>query len=695
MRPLIFILAIAAFASTSCKPDPKIPKWDTEVLAPLVSSRIDINDILADSSLSVDSDGLLSIVYQNKLASILPDEIIKPLDASFENTIKLADINLGSPSISESISLGELCSNGAPVSQFIVFNNGKKAIIPAFNALYNLPFIVDASSIFQEISLISGNMTLEIYNDLPIALTNVTLNLKNNVSGTMLFQKTIDTIKTNETYTETFSLNGKTIEGELAATLVNLGTPGSGTDSVLIDTSRQIFISLSLDDLVPSSATAIFPDQILANDTNDTEIKTGNAQLTRVQVNSGSIYINTTSTIEDQISLDYSIPGAKLNGQSLSIIENIPPASPTSTSTKNTTMDISGYEIDLTGRPFYSGVYNTFYTILLGRIDSSGNLINLSLQDSVLLHTGIEGLTANEGYGYLGKDTSETNDINKVSLFSQLSKSKFDLEEVIMMVAFENNIGAPIDLRIDEILASTASSSSGISAGNSTDLNWTGLGTIQTIPAATYNVPGVPIPSRLELNLDKSNSNLDELIEVVPNYFKTQLTSYLNGPTPSPDYNQFIFSEYGIDTYLNLEIPLSFSAEDIHLTDSLPFDYFNLDEDGQLQKGVLKLIAKNHFPFGGTVDIFLVNEMGERIGSLQSSDKIAAATVSSTGRVIGELKSILEYPISNEQVSQLKKTTRIVLDIHLNTPENNQKVRLYDTDYLDVTLAGDLTIRTK
>lgn len=694
MKPYISILLLAIFAF-ACKPDPKVPKWDVEALTPLVSSRMDISDILADSNLVVDANGLVSIVYQNKLATILPDDIIRPLSADFDNTIRLKDINLGSPTVKDEISLGTLAKDGTAVGQFIIYNNGQKAIIPGFTSVPKKDFTIDATNIFQTISLITGEMKVEIKNDFPITLTDIDFNLKNQNSGTVLVQKKIDTLKPQQTYSETFSLNGQTIEGKLITKLTSISTPGSGMDSVVIDTSRKIFITVSLDNLVPSSATAIFPDQILANDTADTEIKSGSAELTSVKVKSGSIYLNATSTIEDQISLDYSVPGAKKNGSPFSIIENVPPALSGSTSSKNSSVDITDYIIDLTGRPGYSNIYNTFYTILVGKIDSSGNLINLSLQDSVLIQTGIDALTANEGYGYLGKDTSLANETNEVSLFGNLQNSTIDLEEVKLKLAFVNRIGAPIDIQINQLLSSSSSTTQGINAGNSTDLIWTGLGTVNTIPPATLSSSNTPIASSLELDLDKSNSNLDELVENNPNFFKTSVTSYLNGATAAPDYNQFIFSEYGIDTYLNLEIPMHFSASDIHISDSMTFDYFSLDKDGQLQQGTLKLISKNHFPLGGTVDIFLVNEKGVRLGTLSTTDKILSGQTNSDGKTIAEVQSILNFPLNAEQVANLKKTTRIVLDVHLQTPSPSDKVKLYNTDYLDMTLSGDLTIRTK
>ncbi|WP_417590144.1 hypothetical protein [Owenweeksia hongkongensis] len=694
MKPYISILLLAVLAF-GCKPDPKIPKWDVEALTPLVSTRMDIGDILADSNLTIDPDGLVSIVYQNRLATILPNEIIRPLSADFSNTIKLKDINLGSPTIKDEISLGQLAKDGSVVGQFLIYNNGKTTLIPAFTSVPRKNFTIDATNIFQTISLITGDMKVEIRNDFPITLTDIDFNLKNKSSGTILVQKKIDTLKPLQTYTETFSLNGQTIEGQLVTTLASISTPGSGMDSVMIDTSRKIFITVSLDNLVPSSATAIFPDQILANDTADTEIETGSAQLTSVNVKSGSIYLNATSTIEDQISLDYSVPGATKNGVPFAIIENVPPAPAGATSSKNSTVDISGYNIDLTGRPSYTNIYNTFHTILLGKIDSTGNLISLSLQDSVLIETGISALTADEGYGYLGKDTSLAEDVNEVSLFGNLQNSSIDLEEVKLKLEFVNRIGAPIDIQIDRLSSSNATTPQGINQGNSTDLAWNGLGTVSTIPAATLSALSLPIASSLEIELDKNNSNLDELVEANPNFFSTSVTSYLNGPTNAPDYNQFIFSEYGIDTYLNLEIPMHFSATDIHISDSMAFDYFSLDKDGQLQQGILKLISKNHFPLGGSVEIYLVNDLGVRLGILSTSDRILPGETNSAGKTISEVQSILNFPLNAEQVANLKKTTRIVMDVHLETPSPTEKVKLYHTDYLDMTLSGDLTIRTK
>ncbi len=694
MKPYISILLLAILV-VSCKPDPKIPKWDVEALTPLVSTRMDIGDILADSNLVTDANGLVSVVYQNRLATILPDEIIRPLSADFENTIKLKDIDLGSPTISDAISLGFIAKDGTAMGQFIVYNNGKKTILPGFTSLPKKDFPIDATSIFQSISLITGEMTIEIQNDFPVMLTDINFNLKNKNSGTVLVQKIIDTLRPQQTYTETFSLNGLTIEGNLITKLASLSTPGSGQDSVVIDTSRKIFITVSLDNLVPSSATAIFPDQILANDTADTEIEAASAQLTSVKVKSGSIYLNATSTIEDQISLDYSVPGAKQNGIPFSILENVPPAPPGGTSSKNTSVDISGFNIDLTGRPTYSNIYNTFYTILLGKIDSTGNLINLSLQDSVLLQTGVTKLTANEGYGYLGKDTSTADDINEVDFFGNLQNVNIDLEEVKLKLEFVNHIGAPIDIQIDQLLSSNANSPQGINQGNSTALTWTGLGSLYTIPAATLSVLNTPTPSSLELTLDKNNSNLDKLVEANPNFFKTKVGSFLNRSTTTPDYNQFIFSNYGIDTYLNLEIPMHFAATDIHISDTTAFDYFSLDKDGQLQQGTLKLISKNHFPFGGTVDIILLNDDGVRLGTLSSSDRVLPGKTNNAGKTIEEVRSILNFPLNAKQVENLKKTTRIVMDVHLQTPSPTEKVKLYDSDYLDMTLSGDLTIRTR
>ncbi len=681
-----YILFLLLGILLSCKPDPKVPKWDVEALAPLIHSRVDINDIVQDSSLSVSQDGALSLIYQNKLAELKPDEIFTPLNEVYENVINLNSIDFGTRVLNRSISLGELSKGGTPQGQFIIFNHGKRAVVPPFTPVYFKRFPINVTNLFQTINLSSGKATLEISNGLPVALNTISFLLENSISQTQIIRRNIDTLKTGEVYTEEFPLSNITIEGLLNAELIRFSSPGSNGDTILIDTTDRISLKITLSDLVPTSATAIFPAQDLANDTTITNVPTGQSQLTSIKIKEGSIFLDATSTIEDEIKLDYNVPNATKNSTGLSFNESIPPAPPGGTSTKFKQVNLVDYSVDLTGLPTDIGIYNSFYTTLRGRIDSTGNLVNLSLDDSVLLKTGITNLIASEGYGYLGKDTIEGNETSKVDFFNIVQGGSVDLHDVRLGIGIENSIGAPIDVRLNSLKAQRTT--------GAVALNWTSLGADQTVPAATL-VNNIPAPGRLDLGMNRSNSNLDKLFENQPDLLEADFTAFINGSTSTPDFQQFIFSDYGINVYLNMEVPLDFSARGILLADTNEFDYTQLDPDNQLQNGALKIIADNNFPLECRIEMILLDNTKIEIGRLTSPDIVEAATIDNNGAAIGSVKSISEYPLNSEAVKMLRKTEHLVFQVTLDTPLPPQKVKLYSNNFMDLTLSGDLTIRTK
>ncbi len=681
-----YILFLLLGILLGCKPDPKVPKWDIEALAPLIHSRVDINDIVPDSSLVTSADGALSLVYQTRLADLKPDEIFTPLNEEYENTINLNSIDFGTRVVNNSISLGELSKVGGAQGQFIIFNNGKKAVVPPFPPVLRKKFPVDATSLFQTVTLQSGAAELVLKNEFPVALVDLTFILQNKVSQTAIFQSYVDTLKPGQTYTERFPLNNVTIEGQLIAELRRFESPGSQGDTILIDTTDKILIKLTLDSLVPTSATAIFPSQDLANDTTVTTVPSGNSELTSIKIKEGKIFLDATSTIEDEIKLDYAVPNATKNSMALAFNENIPPAPSGGISTTFKEVDLVDYTVDLTGLPTDVGIYNSFYTTLRGRIDSTGNLVHLSLDDSVLLKTGITNLIASQGYGYLGKDTIEGSETSKVDLFNIIRSGSFDLADVKLGIGIENSIGAPIDIRLNSLRAQRSS--------GTVALNWTQLGMHQTVPSATL-LSNVPEPKRLDLNINSSNSNLDKLFENQPEFLFADFSAYINGSTSVKDYQQFIFSDFGVKVYLNLEIPLDFSAKSILLADTNEFDYSDLDPKNQLQSGALKIIADNNFPLECRIELVMINSAGNELGRLTSSDIVEAASIDNNGVAIGSVRSISEYPLNSEAINMLKKTERLVFQVLLDTPLPPQKVKLYSNNYMDLTLSGDLTIRTK
>lgn len=682
-------LVICLFAFAGCRPDTSTPKWDVETVTPLINSRLEVSDIIPDTSLTVANDGLLSLVYRSKLADFNLDQINDQLSSEFFNTVKLQTIDLGTRVISNDLSLGQMANSAGVPGLFIIQNNGNNAVIPGFNGLGPETFPADATQFFESITLNDGWMVVRIQNGWPIELTNVDYRLENQVSGTILIQSNIPSIMPGAVHLDSVQLNnGITIEGKINAVLQNLDTPGSNGAPVLIDTTDAINISITIKDLVPQSATAIFPAQNLVDETTYESFESSKGQFRLMNIRSGTAYMDATSTIDGAITFEYLVPNATKGSQVLSFKEILPPAPYMGSSQKYAEIDIVDYDLLLTGQPGDVGLYNMFYVTVLGRIDSTGQLINLSLDDSVYLRTGLVDVTFARAYGYLGEDTIQSTETTTVDVFNDFLDGAFDFDDVIVTIDIENYIGAPLDVRVNNV---NSSNDDGVSKG----LTWTQMASTHSIPPAQENQPGTkPTPGMLSLGLDKNNSNLDEVLEIKPSSMAIDLTGYINENTTTPDYNQFLYTDYGISAFMSVEVPFHLSASGINLRDTSIFVYTDLDPGNRLQGGELKVLGDNHFPMEGKVDLLLFGADSAFLGRLPSTDVIEAGKVNSDGRVIESTQSQASYVLDSEAVKWIKATTMIVFDVHLNTANLPEKVKFYHDNFLDLKLTGDLTLRT-
>lgn len=686
---IAWVCLLGVLITTGCRPDVKRPTWDVKALAPIFSTRIGINDLLADSTVSVGPGGQVKLVTRQKLANLMPGEVAQPLNDTFYNVANIESLELSSRTISRRLSLGQLAAGAGLTGQLIIASHGTNQVIPPLSGIGPNTFPVDATQFFTSITLRDGWLILRLENGLPVPLTNMQYRISNNGPGIpVLIQNTLDTLSVGEVHYDSLRLNNNvTISGQLQAELINVDSPGSNGQPVPIDTNDAILTRVTVNKLDPVAATAIFPSQNLIEDTATSSVVAPSARLTRVHVSGGQLFLNAISTVEDELELDYIVPRGQRNGQTLQFTETLPPAPPGGTSSKTTTVPIQGYTIDMTGLPGASNVFNTFYAVFRGRVDSSGKLVNLSLQDSVRIRTGTRNLRADRGYGFMGYDTIAFAEKSYVSPIRELTGGQIRLDRVKVGLELNNYIGAPLDIRVDEIFAQKGA--------QQRPLQWSQLGQSFTLPRAQEISPGLrPQPGRLTLTLDSSNSNAERLIEIRPDSLYTKLSAYLNRGVPQTNLSQFLYTDYGVETFLTLEVPLQAELSDLGFLDTNDFVYQELDPDNRLQNGELKLLTDNFFPLAFAPALLLLQTDGSILDTLQSAETIPAAQVDSTGRALRPTEGSVVFPITAQQVPRLKDTRRLVLLLRISSARPPGEVTLYSDNYLDVKLVGDLNLST-
>lgn len=670
-----------------CRPDVADKTWETDILTPLLTTELDVRDLVGDTLVEANADGSLTLVKQASVFRFGMDDLLEPLSTTLENTVKLNSIDLGQRTIAQSVSLGLIARNLGIQGVPILLAHGSTAPIPTVNSVPPFDFPINANQYFTTMTLSDGWLVIRFENDFPIPITNLSYSLENSNGGAVIASGYIPQLNPGAVEEDSVQLINKTVSGNLLARINTLESPGSSGNPVPIDTNDAVTVQITIADLVPTSATAVFPDQEVINDTDAVAFE-GDMDLTTMVVDSGRLILDAISTVEDVLQFEYILPTAYSTGALPFVMqEPVLAAPPSGSAITHVSRSIAGYTINMVKNGPAGPEYGTFDAIVRARIDSSGQLINLSLDDSLHLITGIRNLWPYKVEGYLGRDTLQLADETvQTELLNDLQGGSFTFEDAQVGFLITNRIGAPMEL----ILSQAVARRQGV-----TDLpiSWSQFGNVFSIGAATDQPPLPPQETSTFLALSPSNSNILDLISYRPEELEFDLEVRMN-PVTIPSYNNFIYTEKGLNVDLVVRLPLKLSAEGLILSDTSEFAYESLDSENRIIDGTFKLIARNGFPLEAVISIDLLNDSNQVITTLLSSDLIEAADVHPDGQVHEEKRSVLSFELSPSNIPQLKEASRMVFRSIYSTRPANQKVTIYDHYKTRLTLSGDFQYRS-
>lgn len=671
----IFLLNIL-FIVSSCefKEDYEIPSWDVAVSAPIASGSLGFNELLNDSSVSIDSlgDKSLIFVYQQDLVDYSFEDLVSINSISINNSAELGSVDIPNITFSQGVSFEEVISvdpynlaDGAFVDvTFPPFNQQIPGIIQNKTIQY------DATEDFHMIYFNDGDLEFELTNGFDVDLENISVKIRTlTQSGTVvqLSSFTIPVLTSNSTYTNIIDLSGKTMYGDIEILISNADLAAPST-SFNVDYADQLLASVEIRDILMAQAQISTPYQVLVDDDTTFTFDTGDAQLNRILMSEGSIIMDIESDINAALIFEYRIPSATLNGQELNISREIPAGG-----SLNEIISLSGYELNLTGKD--GNDYNTIYVESFAKIDSSDALVTVSFDDDISSNISIEGIALSAAWGFLGQDTiTESTESSFVDLGNLNGDLDFEFIEVKMVT--ENYIGASADLNILRIESFTDESSILLESPS--------LASPFTIGSASESQSQQPIPATSEIIFDESNSNIDKIVESRPNSLAFDFEMILNGSNASQE-DGFIYLDYGVNSELQVEIPVSFKATDIFIQDTVDV---NLSVPDLIENGSFSIIVNNGFPFTAEFKMQLINEDGALLTELVSENIVQASELDINGVTSQSTRSELRFPF--EDLSDLLNNTNFIgVEAILNTEPSDQFVKLYSDYTIDFTIIAN------
>jgi hypothetical protein len=667
-------------------------------LVPIASSTLSLQNLVTDSSIKANADNSLSLSFNKTLYQFnLADQIVHIPDTSIGQKFTLDSLALPNQTIIYNLSLGNLAENmlispdptAQFLGQFIIQSQGTQQQIPALNGFSTGLYQFDGSQYFQHATLSRGSITFAVNNHFPDTIKNCVIEVRNTSTQSLLLRDTVPTLAPGDSSWQKKDISGKTIEGQMSVKIVNLDVPQT-SGPVWIDTSDYVRLFISVADLRASDAVAVFPSQDIVSVTGEVTQEIGDRKLTYVDARRGQLHVYITSSVQQQLKLTYILEGAyNKAGQPLKAYTIVPAASPGQTQMIDSLFDLTGYTINLTGKD--GSKFNTYTQTIIAHIDSTGQTAHITLADSLHIQYTIQNVAPNYLKGYAGRDTLSANDSADFSFLNMFKSGTIDLEKVNMNFNVQNGIGVDGQVKINSLTAYSPVNGSRTLTGNM-------IGKALTVNRAT----DFPLSaSNNNFALNNSNSNIKDLLGILPNklYYNVYVQTNPNGN--NRQYRDFAYLESSLKINLNADVPLSLIASHLLLKDTISFDLSSTQTNvNGISDGVINLITENKYPIESNLTMVVYDSVWHAVDTLVANKTIQAADLDNNCRVQQFKKTKIPEYVTEDRMNKLKLGKHAIITADFSTVSSNatcngQHLKIYSDYTLGITLSAKFNYKVK
>ena len=682
------LLAAIILLAGSCRKN-QSSGWNTELLVPIVSSTLSLQNLVTDtSSIKTNKDSSLTLAYSSSLYQFnLANLIVQIPDTSIGQKFNIDSLQLPSIHLAFVTTLGGIANQlGGLIQQYIDANAGQTTTTPPIAVPTAFSYSFDASGYFDSAQLTSGQAQVIAINHLPDTIAaGTTCVVSDSITHDTLQTAIFPAIPPGDSIYLVIPFNPTRITSHLLFTIGHLVIDGSGPTPVLIDTSDSIILRVYVTGLHVSEAWAKFPSQSVVDQTGDVTFNIGARKLTYIDARAGHLKIKISNSVPQPLYLQYTLVGAfnKL-GQPLIEYTTVPQADAHGNpGTVDTSLDITGYSINLTGKSGSS--FNTYTQRVLTRLDSTGVTQHITVQDSLNIKYTLEGIEPNYIKGYIGRDTIRSADSAAFNFLSIFKSGTIDLNNVNMNFSVVNGIGIDGIIKINSL--SAYSPNNGMQSLVAPSILHQPLYIKRAI-----DFPLTPAVSNFSLN--SNNSTIGALLGILPNQLKYDIEVQTNPHGNSNQYRDFAYLQSGLSVNLNAEIPLSLIANALVLKDTVAFNLANTTTNvNGITDGIINVIVENKYPIQAILSIIIYDVNGHALDTFALGKTIAAGNLDANCRVDQPTQTVIQEYVDNNRVNRLKQGSYAVITSNFstvsNTPScNGQHLKIYSNYTIGVTLSA-------
>lgn len=419
-----------------------------------------------------------------------------------------------------------------------------------------------------------------------------------------------------------------------------------------------------------------------------TKFNLGGIGLQRVRMREGRVRVVIRSELGTPVNFNYQLPLAYLWGTPFSYSTRVEAGSASAPSEVEFTFDLRGYEIDL--RTSTQTQVNT----IEGRyiIETAADGVPVSMAANVpffFIDLSFEGLVPDYGRGFFGQDGETVEEeLTDIDVLSSLTEGALMLDSVTIDLSIINGVGADAAFRMGQLRSVNTRTGSIIALQHSL------VGSTQNLSRAIDldgTAAGVQI-SQLSFRLDNATSNIKALLENLPDRLDFAFDFNLNPLGNVSLGNDFFYYERPFEAKIAVNIPLRASMQNLTLVDTLDWELAGNAAVESINHGSFTLIAKNGFPLQGKIELVLMDEGYQAVGTLVQELTVPSPALDAERKVTAPLESRHTIPVPAELADQISLAKFARLKVTFDSPFQPDLIDIYAHYGIDIKLIADINV---
>jgi hypothetical protein len=315
----------------------------------------------------------------------------------------------------------------------------------------------------------------------------------------------------------------------------------------------------------------------------------------------------------------------------------------------------------------------------------------ISSGDKCIISMSLINLDFNSVYGYFGdyELLYESGGIG-INLYGDEIEGDISFYDPQVHIGINNSYGIPVSVQLDDVIAKSQINNT------SRELSFIGINPF------LINYPSVPGENvHTDIVIDRSTSNLGEILEIQPNEFSFKVAAVTN-PTGAGTGNNFVTDSSMIDADVKVVLPLWLKVDGYTITDTVSFDVEA--ELGEFYDMVtylrINLAAENGLPVDAAIQVVFTDENYAVLDSMFEESKFLLSATLDANDVVTEktnIDKVIEF--TEDRLESIRTAKQAIVKMNFSTANANENryVKFFSDYRFDykLRLRTNLTLNTR